>query len=192
MGLLDRILAGLNLQRSVAKDDDSFEEVRIEDQPANVEAGHQDIPQEPGIDPRFIKIIDDKIKRSNEKLLVGMATVIDEAVGDLESGDQSNVAPEIEQLRIEVKKNFENTESIKSQVDEKIKEHAATLDAFIDVVSERVNNDRVLADCFKQDDCPFDPKIKRCPMWMHRPVKNDAPNYCAPCRLQKMLREKGL
>lgn len=190
MGLLDKILAKLKLQRHLEEDDDAFEDVRALDLPPKADQKPETVNV--GIDPIFLKILDDKIKKSNEKLLIGVASVIDEIVKDSDPEDQSHMNDTVEQLRAEVKKNQDNTESLKSLVDEKIKEHTATLDAFIDVISERVNNDRVLADCFKQNDCPFDPKIKQCKIWMHRPVKNDAPNYCSPCRLQKMLREKGL
>ena len=138
------------------------------------------------------EIVESLLNESKKQTLKQIAEVINLAVPDPGVVDAIPTTTAVDILLDHVNKNSESIKQIEKSVSEKLQDQENRLAAFIDVISERASNDEGLASCFKQDDCPFDPKIKKCPIWMKRPVRNDAPNFCMPCRLQKQLTAKGM
>ena len=89
-------------------------------------------------------------------------------------------------------------DEMKDNVDERFESADARLEAFIDVMSEKLSdlgkkkNLTPTADIFKKDICPFDLRVGRCEVWKSRPKVNDAPAACAACRAAVSLQERGV
>jgi len=85
----------------------------------------------------------------------------------------------------------------KNEFDGKIQDVNSKVDAFVEVISEKLaaitkKKNEPLTSIYENDGCPFDNRIDSCEIWKNRIEINDAPAFCSACRGAAMLHKKGL